>query len=205
MSVIAAIQSGSLSGISELLAANPALANERTENGVPATLFALYMQRRDMADLLVQAGATIDVHIASALGLIEPLQSLLDASPSSVHQRTPDGWTPLHLAAFFAQPDAARLLLACGANPLARSENPMANLPLHAAAAARQTAIVEMLLDAGTPVDATQHGGYTALHSAAQNKDLPTLELLLARGASMDAKSDDGKTPAALLDSGLNA
>ena len=51
--------------------------------------------------------------------------------------------------------------------------------PLHAAAAAKQADLVELLLEAGSPVDATQHGGYTALHSAAQNKDMVTVELLL--------------------------
>lgn len=199
MGVIAAIQAGHLEELKRLLAADPRLADERAENGVPAVLFALYFQRRDMAALLVDAGASLDAFIAAALGNTERLRGLLDTDSSLVRQWTPDGWTALHLAAFFGQPEAARLLLDHGADPLARSTNAMANLPLHAAAAARQSAIVEMLLDAGTPVDATQHGGYTALHSAAQNKDRATLDILLARGASMDTPSDDGKTPAALL------
>lgn len=199
MGVIAAIQAGHLEELKRLLAADPRLADERAENGVPAVLFALYFQRRDMAALLVDAGASLDAFIAAALGNTERLRGLLDTDSSLVRQWTPDGWTALHLAAFFGQPEAAHLLLDRGADPLARSTNAMANLPLHAAAAARQSAIVEMLLDAGTPVDATQHGGYTALHSAAQNKDRATLDILLARGASMDTPSDDGKTPAALL------
>lgn len=199
MGVIAAIQSGNLEELKRMLAADPRLAGERAENGVPAVLFALYVQRRDMAALLVDAGAAVDAFIAAALGRTDRLRELLDTGPSLVRQRTPDGWTALHLAAFFGQFETARLLLDRGADPLARSENAMANLPLHAAAAARQSAIVEMLLDAGTPPDARQHGGYTALHSAAQNKDRATLDILLARGASMDVASDDGKTPAALL------
>jgi ankyrin repeat protein len=60
----------------------------------------------------------------------------------------------------------------------------MANLPLHAAAAARQSRIVEMLLDSGTPVDATQQGGHTALDSATQNQDEATIEVLRRHGAN---------------------
>lgn len=199
MGAIAAIQSGSIDELKSLLAADARAADECNEGGVPAVLFALYMQRREMAEMLVEAGAKVDAFIAAAMGLTARLRALSDADPALVAARTPDGWTALHLAAFFAQPETARLLLERGADPLARSENSLANLPLHAAAAARQAAIVEMLLDAGTPVDARQNGGYTALHSAAQNKDAATLDILLARGGSMDAASDDGKTPADLL------
>lgn len=199
MGVIAAIRSGDIDELKRLLAADPSAAGERDENGVPAVLAALYHRQREMADLLVAAGAPIDAFSAAALGLTARLAELLGADPSLATARTPDGWTALHLAAFFGQPEAARLLLQRGADPLAKSANAMANLPLHAAAAARQAAIVEMLLDAGTPPDARQAGGYTALHSAAQNKDSATLDLLLARGGSMDAAAGDGTTPASLL------
>ena len=53
-----------------------------------------------------------------------------------------DGWTPLHLAAFFGKLDAARLLLNKGAAVNARSTNAMQNMPLHAAAAGKHAEIV---------------------------------------------------------------
>lgn len=199
MGVCAAIEAGDAEELKRVLAADPAAADEQSKSGVPAVLLALYFRRRDLAELLVDAGARVDACIASAMGLTARLDALLDADPALVSKRTADGWTALHLAAFFGQPETARLLLERGADPLAQSANAMANLPLHAAAAARQAAIVEMLLDAGTPPEARQAGGYTALHTAAQNKDEATLELLRARGGSMDTAADDGRTPAGLL------
>lgn len=185
--------------MSRILATDPQASNARNGNGVPAVLLALYHRRRNLAAMLVEAGAGVDGFTAAALGDTARLAALLDADPALLSARTPDGWSALHLAAFFAQPRCIRLLLDRGADPLVRSANAMANLPLHAAAAARQAGIVAMLLDAGTPPDARLAGGYTALHSAARNGDLATLDLLRARGGSMDLASDDGHTPAGLL------
>ena len=70
------------------------------------------------------------------------MEELLAANRSLVSAVSPDGWTPLHLAAFFGAADAARALLNKGASPSARSTNAMQNLPLHAAAAGRHAAIV---------------------------------------------------------------
>jgi ankyrin repeat protein len=79
----------------------------------------------------------------------------------------------------------------------------MRNLALHAAAAGRvperRAAILERLLDAGTPVDAPQAGGFTALHSAVQNRDQPSIDVLVARGADMHHAADDGRTPFSML------
>lgn len=199
MTAIEAIRSGDLDALKAVLAADAAAVDERDENGVPAAMLALYFRQRPCAEAMIEAGAEVDLPLACALGLTEEVVRFLDAGPELLGQRTADGWTPLHLAAFFGQPAVAGFLLSRGADPLARSTNKMENLPIHAAAAARQSAIVEMLLDAGTPVNATQHGGYTALHSAAQNGDQATLNILLLRGGDMNLASDDGKTPAQLL------
>ncbi|MGJ5819831.1 ankyrin repeat domain-containing protein [Paludibaculum fermentans] len=199
MTAIEAIRSGDLDGLKALLAVDAAAVDERDENGVPAAMLALYLRQRACADALIEAGAAVDFPLACALGLAEEVVRFLDACPELLAERTADGWTPLHLAAFFGQPAVAGLLISRGADVLARSTNKMENLPIHAAAAARQAAIVELLLDAGTPANATQHGGYTALHSAAQNGDQATLNLLLLRGGDMNLAADDGKTPAQLL------
>ena len=47
-----------------------------------------------------------------------------------------DGWTPLHLAAFFGS-RMRHVLLNTGAKVNERSTNPMQNMPLHAAASGR--------------------------------------------------------------------
>jgi ankyrin repeat protein len=199
MTVIEAIRAGDLEAMQAAIAADHSAVDERCPDGVSAVLTALYYRRTEFVEALIAAGATVDFFLACALGQLIYVSRFLDMNPELLSQHTPDGWTGLHLAAFFGHPEMAKFLLDRGADPLLRSTNKMQNLPLHAAAAARQADLVELLLEAGSPVDATQHGGYTALHSAAQNKDMVTFELLLKFGGDPNTPSDDGKTPASLL------
>ena len=131
------------------------------------------------------------------------LAAALEADSSSINSPGPGGWPALHLAAHFGQVECVELLLQRGADAQVRSGNDMRNLALHAAAAGRvperRAAILERLLDAGTPVDAPQAGGFTALHSVVQNRDQASIDLLVARGADMHHAADDGRTPFSML------
>ena len=93
---------------------------------------------------------------------------------------SPDGFTPLHLAAYFGREAMAGMLLEHGAEPGAVSRNAMALEPLHSAAVSRSLAIVKRLLERRAEVNARQHGGWTPLHAAAFNGDVPMAECLLA-------------------------
>ena len=57
----------------------------------------------------------------------------LDGADLSV--RGGDGFTPLHLAAFFGGADAVRAILATGADPDADAENTFKVRPIHSAVA----------------------------------------------------------------------
>lgn len=201
MHAIEAIRAGDLEALRAVLSADPSLASQTSDEGVPAVLLALYHRRQDMVELLLEAGAEVDFFTACALGRESLVAQRLDADPRLLSAHSPDGWTGLHLAAFFGRTGAVRLLLERGADPTALSTNASANLPLHAAAAGRSVELVRILLDAGTPPDAAQHGGFTALHSAAQNRDQAMIDLLLARGADLHAAAGDGRTPAGMLES----
>lgn len=144
---------------------------------------------------LVEADPALAIFAASILGDAARLEELLTGNRSLVSAVSSDGWTPLHLAAFFGKEDAARLLLNKGASVQARSTNPMTNTPLHAAAAGRHPEIVKLLLDRGASANAVQHGGWTPLHSAAQNGDLDSARALLAAGADVSARADNHQKP----------
>jgi ankyrin repeat protein len=70
--------------------------------------------------------------------------------------------------------------------------------PLHSAAAARQTEICGILLEAGADPNARQHGGFTPILEAAQHGDPELVEVLLRHGADPSLRLDDGTTAADL-------
>jgi len=188
MTLIEAIQQGDPAALKLAIAENPTCVNDRDSNGIPALLLALYYRRTDCVHRLLDAGANVDFHLACALNRPDDVAKFLDSDPALISSLTPDGWTALHLAAFFGCEDTARLLLSRGASPTLRSTNQMANLPIHSAAASRQANIVEALLAAGSPVDDKQQGGYTPMDSAVQNKDQATIDTLVRYGAAPPAK-----------------
>ncbi len=191
-----ALRAGDTAEVRRLLAATPQLARERTDDGISAVLWAVYVGEPVLAEHVARAAGTLDAFEATALGKTALLADLLDEDPQAVTAWTPDGFTALHLAAFFGQPAAAVVLIAAGAKIDIASQNTMRVTPLHSAAAGRRPQVVRVLLAAGADPDVVQEGGYTPLHSAAMNGDRETAGLLLAAGADRNWPADDGRTPA---------
>ena len=116
---------------------------------------------RSITDALLAVDPELDVFEASTLGYVDRLRERLEEDPAGRRAYSPDGFTPLHLAAFFGKHEVARILLDAGASVAAYTTNDLANQPLHAAAAGRQIELSRELVAAGADVNATQHGGYT--------------------------------------------
>ncbi|HYH01044.1 MAG TPA: ankyrin repeat domain-containing protein [Terriglobales bacterium] len=196
--VIEAVKSGERSRVENAIEAHPALAASLDDNGVSALLIAVYYGQREIADLLASRVSTMSMHEGAAIGDLTTIRAL-GRWPDTVRDYSPDGWTPLHLAAAFGGAEAVRVLLELAADPNQRSRNALNNTPLHACAAiSRSVDIARMLLDHGADVNATQHGGFTALHSAAFNGSVDLVGLLVERGADLSARTDDGQTAADL-------
>jgi uncharacterized protein len=157
---------------------------------------ALYEGKSDDARAIAEGRTDLDVFEAAAIGDVDRLRVLLDGDPALATAWSEDGFTPLHFAAFFGHPEAAKLLVDRGADLDARSTNAQFALdaaPLHSASAAGQLEVCVVLLDAGADVNAVQHGGYTALLDAAANQNEELMEFLLERGADRTARLDDGR------------
>ena len=151
---------------------------------------------------LVAADPSLAVFAAAILGDSARLEELISGNRSLLSTMSSDGWTLLHLAAFFGKTDAVRLLLNKGAPVTARSTNPMANTPLHAAAAGKHAEVVKLLLERGANANARQTGGWVPLHSAALNGDVASARALLDGGADISARADNNQKP---LDLALTA
>jgi ankyrin repeat protein len=195
-----AIAKGDAGRLSRVVAEKPALASARAPDGVSALLYARYRDNLAAVDTLLRADPPIDVFDGAGLGRTGRLRELITAQPDLIAAFSADGYTPLHLAAFFGQAETARVLIQAGAAVNAVSRNEMHVTPLHSAAAARRDEVARILIGAGADVNAKEQGGYTPLHAAAQNGDVDLIDLLLDRGARLEARTDDGKTPADLAD-----
>jgi ankyrin repeat protein len=144
---------------------------------------------------VVAADPALAVFAAAILGDTKGLEELLAGNRSLVGAVSSDGWTPLHLAAYFGRLEAVRLLLNKGASVKARSANAMENTPLHAAAAGRHAHVIRVLLEFGAEANARQNGGWAALHAAAQNGDLESARALLAGGAEVSIRAGNQQRP----------
>jgi ankyrin repeat protein len=164
---------------------------------VSPVLQALYAGDHAQVATLRPPADQLDLFEAAALGEAPRVSELLDADPARISTFSVDGFTPLHLAAYFGRPEVVDVLLERG-TPLelyARADFARVT-PLGSASAAGQTAVVRRLIDAGADVTAEgELGGFTPLHAAAANGDPELVNLLLEHGADAAAPADDGRTP----------
>ncbi len=72
----------------------------------------LHTASPDLAAYAIERGATVDVHAAARLGLVDELRRLIAADPGLVQAPGGDGQTPLHFASSI---EIAELLLGAGA------------------------------------------------------------------------------------------
>ncbi len=190
------LQSGDADGLRQLLEQDPATSEAHDANGVSLLMHSLYRGRRDLAELIASKKQALDIFEATSLGRLDRLKQRLHDDASAINSHSKDGFTALHFACFFSQPEAARLLIESGAAVDAVAANPTKVMPLHSAAAVRNLEAARLLLEHGAPVNARQQAGWLPIHAAAQNGDRPMVELLLQHHADPTLANDEGKTPA---------
>jgi len=194
-----AIKAGELERVKAMVSATPALVNARGDAG-SAILTAVYHRQQAIVNLLVARGADLSLFEACAAGELERVERLLGEAPDAIGGHSDDGWTPLHLAAFFGHAKVVEQLLEHGADVAARSTNPTANTPLHAALAANQKVAAGLLLGHGADVDAADAALWRPLHLAAAANNLDAIKALVAQGADVRAANHEGMTPLALAE-----
>jgi ankyrin repeat protein len=178
--LIEAVNEGDLARVTAIVGAAPALASARLPGGESPVMAAVYRGHREVVAALLDAGAEVDVFAAAAIGRTDDLRRTLKI-PGAVGAFAYDGWTPLHLAAFFGRTDAARILLDTGADVHAVSRNSLTNTPLHAAAAGKHSDVALLLLAHGAQSDTADAGGYTPLQIATQNQLGTVVEAMTGR------------------------
>lgn len=159
-------------------------------------LDALYQGDREAVEAKLAESPELTIFEAAAVGQTARVHELLLLEPGFVDQWSPDGFTALHLAAFFGHEEIARELLQRGAQVGAVSRNALGVQPINSAAAGGHTGIVRALLDHDADPNAPLEGGFRPIHAAAQNGNDDLSALLVERGADETAATDDGRTVA---------
>lgn len=193
-----AVKKGNLEKVRASLHTDPTLLNAHDEKGLSAVLLAAYHGHKDIADFLASNKPNLNIFEASTAGKIERVRALISKEPQLVNSYSTDGFTPLHLASFFGHAEIVKMLLEKKVSVNAVAKNPTKVMPLHSALARGEMPIIEMLVDHGAEINASQQAGYTPLHEAAQSGNLQAAILLLSHGANINPKADNGKTPLAL-------
>lgn len=194
--IFEAIHENNRDKVAQLIAANATLAHAKNETGVSALMQARYEFRMDIVELLRIAAGDLDIIEAATLGDVPRLQALLASDPQLARAYSNDGFTALHLAAFFGQPAAVEELLRHAPDVNAVSRNAMKVAVINAAAASRNADVVKLVLPAGANPDTQQEAGYTALHSAAVNNNSEMVRALLDAGADPAIRTDARQTAA---------
>ncbi len=189
------VKSGDLEGVRSSLDENPSLLDANNAGDQTAFLLAKYYRQEDVAQYLLSLNPQLDFFSTCVAGHAAGALAAIDRDPGLINAHSRDGWTPLHLAAFFGHMDLARSLLDRGATVDARSTNSMKNTPLHAATAGRKLDVMRLLLERGADPNAAQEGGWTALHTAADSNNREMAELLLAHGANINVRAANGQGP----------
>jgi ankyrin repeat protein len=191
---IDAIKAGEFERVKAMVSAEPTLIDARGRTGESAILTAVYHRQKEIVNLLVARGATLTLFEACAAGEFDRAERALASDGAAANAFSSDGWTPLHLAAFFGHVKIAELLLAHNADVTARSRNSTGNTPLHAALAGNHKLVAGLLIGRGADVNATDTAGWRPLHLAAANNNLEAMKQLIAQGADVHAPNGEGLT-----------
>jgi ankyrin repeat protein len=196
-----AVKAGDIEEVRSLLKINPQLAGIPDENGMTPLHWISISGRRDIAELLIEKGADLNVKDkwnltplsrANQLGHREVVNLLLEHGVElprdlrEIQKHAHNAAVKGHLKLF------ERLMQRSAETGL---KNPEGGSFLHSAAEGGAKEIAEMLLQEGTPVDQKDRYGWTALHVAALYGHHNISERLAAEGANLDVRTIEGKTP----------
>ena len=173
MSIFELIEAGDARGARKLLADDPSLASARDDQGLSALMRASY-RGGDVYGAVREADPELDAWDRIVVGEAADLPAA-DAW-------SPDGFTPLHIAAFAKNAAAAQALVDAGADVNAFATASFARVtPLGTCAFVGATEVARVLLRAGADPTLAEIEGGSPLEAAMHNghRDLVSLLVVL--------------------------
>ena len=186
------------SSLVEHILQNRANVNGKLENGWTALMTACRGGRLQVAELLLNHGATVDegaphlnaLAIACLHGHTPIVQLLIEHGARQL--RLDKGKDALHAASQMGHAAVLQLLLDAGGDPNRPADD--GATPLLVACYGGHVRVVEMLLDQGVAIDQAATNGRTALMLAARYGHTQLVARLLHRGASVNQLQSGGGT-----------
>jgi ankyrin repeat protein len=134
------------------------------------------------------------LHEAANNGLSSRVRRIVLGGSTEINVGSPQGYTPLMLAADGGYIPIVRFLLDKGAITTVVGDEGVT--ALHVSAKNGHVSVSKMLLEAGADVGFASYstGGYTPLHIAAQRGNWQVIEVLIKAGANVDDCLTDGAT-----------
>ncbi|MBX2872340.1 MAG: ankyrin repeat domain-containing protein [Saprospiraceae bacterium] len=180
--------------IIEFLTSNPTVLVNSDEDGPSGLMLIAYHRLANVMPVAQQLAPSVGLYESIAYGLLQKVKDTISTDSSLLNRAAPDGFSPLCLAAYFAQYEVASWLSEQGADLNQAATNPSQVAPIHAAVAAKHLGLVQLLLSKGADVNLTQAQGVSPLHSAAHRGNLQIVKALVEAGADIHAQMDSGET-----------
>jgi ankyrin repeat protein len=166
------IDAGDADGLRALLSREPQAAAQHDAQGLSAVMRAAY---RGLAGVVLAADPPLGPFDRIVVGRSDGLPA-----PGAW---TADGFTPLHLAAFANNADAARALLAAGADPNVLATATFARVtPLGTCAFANAVDVARVLLAHGADPHIGEDGAYTVEAEAVARGSDELIQLIREAG-----------------------
>ncbi|KAI9855814.1 MAG: hypothetical protein M1813_009623 [Trichoglossum hirsutum] len=200
--LVTAVRLGLTGVVTLTIAAGSAVNDFDEKNAASPLLAAAKFGRCDVAQILIENGASLDLswglhgaalHAAIAAGDINMVRFLLTRG-ASIGTRDSDESSALTAAARTENHEILMLLTEMGADISARDERGWT--ALHRVVNEEKIATVELLLASGVPPNALTNDGLTALHLAVAKQDENMVGVLLDQGQiDPDVMDKAGQTP----------
>ena len=170
---------GNIDRVRELVGVHPGLVNARASWNEAPIEAAAHCGQREIAELLLNAGADLDICTAAMLGNVEQVSEMLQQNPDLAHATGAHGIPVLFFAALSGNVSIAEVLHRRGSSVNAGEGGAM---PLHAAATFGYLEMAEWLIANGAKIDAPGYNGRTPLALAIDAGHDEVADLLRQRG-----------------------
>nr|XP_046909522.1 uncharacterized protein LOC124490979 [Dermatophagoides farinae] len=186
-----------------LMVDNGGDVDQQNKDGQTALHMAAIMGDEGLIKFLHMVGAKPNIvdkqertplHLATENGHMKTVDFLTEKFRASVHERTKDGSTLMHLASAAGHPGTAMVFMKKGV--ALHMPNKAGAKPIHMAASRGHTEVVKAIVQKGESVDSKTNEGYTALHIAVQSGHAQVVEALIGMGAAVQQEAGkNGETP----------